>query len=982
METRARERARPSFGTLLRHYRVAAGLTQEELAERASLSRRSITAMEQGTVHTPRRDSLDLLAAALALAAHERAVFLEAGRHRGTYGPSSQGEPAGADVAPPFVGRASELALLGRHLAGQGPPVLLLAGEPGIGKSRLLHAAIPRAAAQGWRVLEGGCGRRGGQEPYAPILEALQRHIRGRPVADLRVQLRGCAWLVRLLPELADGPIEPVPLWTVSAEQERRLMVEAVVRFMTNVAGPAGTLLLLDDLQWAGPDALDLLATLVRAAAAAPLRVIGAYRDTEVRTQGALSLLLADLAHRGLAAHRRLAPLAPAEAAILLDGLLTDAAEVPRARVLERAGGVPFFLVSCVEGLRHSGLDGGQDTLPWAVEQSMRQRLAALPAGADEVLATAAVVGREVTLALLVTVTRLDKDTVLAACDAACRARLLEEHGADGYRFAHDAIREVLENDLGAGRRALAHGRIAEALEQAPGERPVELLCYHYERCGDQDKAVHYLEQAGDQARAQAAYATAEKHYRDLIERLDRLGRLLDSPGVREKLAGVLATTARYDAALAILDQATETLHVAGDLEGLGRIAALMGNIHFHRGTLEEGVACLLPLRERLEARGPSVALAMVYCALAELNLNWGHWAQEEVAAERAGHIARLVGDDRSLARAELLRGVARSLMSQDDEELTVLLEAIRLAETINELECLCQALVYVTEVYADRGEFEQSRRHGERALLMAEKVGNPVLTADAMIGLGLLAFYGGDWARARGYYQRASVIHRQIAISPLSCEAGGLLVVQGQLLQQEGAWEEACRCLEEGRIIFAPQGKRSGLRNAQSTLAEYDILAGRPAAARERLLPILDRSGMEERDVTLYVLPVLAWACLEMGDMDQANRVVTEAIRRARTGMYRLRLVEGLRVQALVMRREGQWAGAEGVLEEGLALARGIPYPYGEGRLLDVSGRLHRDRGEPAAARERLKSALAIFRRLGARKDIERTEQVLATLT
>ncbi len=166
-----------------------------------------------------------------------------------------------------------------------------------------------------------------------------------------------------------------------------------------------------------------------------------------------------------------------------------------------------------------------------------------------------------------------------------------------------------------------------------------------------------------------------------------------------------------------------------------------------------------------------------------------------------------------------------------------------------------------------------------------------------------------------------------------------------------------------------------------QSTLAEHEILAGRPAAARDRLLSLLDRSGVEERDVTLYVLPVLAWACLEMGDMDQAGRMITEAIRRARAGRYRLRLVDGLRVQALVMHRAGHLAGAEGVLEEGLALARGIAYPYGEGRLLDVSGRLYLDRGEPMAARDRLKSALAIFRRLGAGKDIERTEQVLATL-
>jgi predicted ATPase len=155
-------------------------------------------------------------------------------------------------------------------------------GEPGIGKTSLLREAVQRAPGQGWHVLEGGCQRRGGQEPYAPLLQALERHLRQRAPAQVRTDLRGCAWLVRLLPELAAAPIEPLPAWTLAPEQERRLMVGAVARFLGNVAGSAGTLFLLDDLQWAGNDALDLLATLVRSTEA-PLRVVGAYRDTEVQ---------------------------------------------------------------------------------------------------------------------------------------------------------------------------------------------------------------------------------------------------------------------------------------------------------------------------------------------------------------------------------------------------------------------------------------------------------------------------------------------------------------------------------------------------------------------------------------------------------------------------------------------------------------------------------------------------------------------------
>jgi tetratricopeptide (TPR) repeat protein/transcriptional regulator with XRE-family HTH domain len=973
---------RSTFGALLRRYRLAAGLTQEELAERAGLSVRNLRALERGAPQRPQRTTIELLAAALTVPSAEQAAFVAAARGS----PATCPEPApAAGTIPPFVGRARELALLDCHLAGEGPPLLLLAGEPGIGKSRLLQAAAARALGYGLRVLAGGCQRQGGQIPYAPLLEALQGHLLELRPAELRSALQGCAWLVRLLPELSVGPIEPLPAWTLPPEQERRLMFAAVKRFLTNVAGSAGTLLVLDDLQWAGPDALNLLGALVRVAGEVPLRVVGAYRDTDVQPQDPLGVLLADLAHAGLAARRLLAPLGAEEATTLLDELCRDTTAVGaslRARMLERTGGVPFFLISCAQELQRRDLDGaGMDAMPWDVAQSVRQRVAALPEGTRDVLGVAALLGRVVRPALLIAATAQSEGTVLAALEAACWARLLEEQGGEAYQFAHDIVREVVEADLGIGRRAVLHLRIAAALERLPGELPVAALAHHYGRSDAEEKALPYLEQAGERAEAQAAYAEAAEYYQELVSRLDALGRTLDGARVRERLGGVLATMANYDAALAVLEQAVETMRAAGDLEHLGRITARMGHIHYKRGTLEEGIARLQPLLERLEAQGPSSALARMYTALAELNLNWGQWVEELAAAERAARVARLAGDERCLARAECLRAWALALMSREEEALPVIEAAIGLAEALGELDCLCDALNCMASIYADRGEFQQCSRYAERALLAAERRGDPVLMASSIMQVGWIAVLCGDWDRARGYYAQAQAIHRRICLDPRSCEVGGLMVALGQLRQREGAWEEAFHYLEEGRIIFTPQGKRSGLRWAQSLLAERDILAGQPEAARTRLLPLLDRWGVEEQMVTICVLPVLAWAHLELGDMDQAVRTVGDAIRRARAGMYQVYLVDALRVQALVAMRQGQWDVAERALEEGLRLAHSIPHPYAEGRLLHVYGAMHVQKADPAPARERLEAALTIFRRLGARKDVERVEQEIGAL-
>jgi hypothetical protein len=152
-------------------------------------------------------------------------------RHR----PASREHPRACRRSPATARGTGELAALEQHLAAEGPPagpapLLLLAGEPGIGTSRLLREATVRAPQRGWTVLEGGCQRRGGQEPYAPLLQALEHHIARQSRAQQQDGLHDCAWLVRLLPELEGIVREPSPAGTLPPEQERRLMFAAVAR--------------------------------------------------------------------------------------------------------------------------------------------------------------------------------------------------------------------------------------------------------------------------------------------------------------------------------------------------------------------------------------------------------------------------------------------------------------------------------------------------------------------------------------------------------------------------------------------------------------------------------------------------------------------------------------------------------------------------------------------------------------------------------
>jgi predicted ATPase len=224
----------------------------------------------------------------------------------------------------------------------------------------------------------------------------------------------------------------------------------------------------------------------------------------------------------------------------------------------------------------------------------VRQRVAALPAAVQALLRTAAVLGRVVPPALLGDVVAQPAEAVLDALEAACRARLLVQAGAAAYQFAHDVIREVLEAELGRARRALLHRQVAAALERQPGEPAVEALAYHYARSNEQDKALLYLERAGDKAQGQYANAAAESYYREVVARLDRLGRAQEAARVREKLGTVLTTMGLYDAALVVLEQAHESYCVVADREGAHRALAQIGQVHavlWHGGGRREAPA-------------------------------------------------------------------------------------------------------------------------------------------------------------------------------------------------------------------------------------------------------------------------------------------------------------------------------------------------------------------------------------------------------
>jgi tetratricopeptide (TPR) repeat protein/transcriptional regulator with XRE-family HTH domain len=979
---------------MLRRLRRAAGLSQRKLSQRTGLGRTYIGQLERGIL-IPSRATGEHLAKALGLGVADRDLLL------GTLPPEELATPPTQPEAPlvPLVGRVAELERLDRFLAGEGPPLLVLSGEPGIGKTRLLREAATRAAALGTPVLRGASHRRSGQVPYEPLLGALLGYLRQVTPARQRRDLRQSNWLVRLMPELAATAVVPLPLWILPPGYERQLMFAAVRQFLDNVAGKGRVLLVLDDLQWAGPDALALLSALLRPAPGSGLRVLAAERHTDLRPNHPLLRLLNELEREGLAAGWRLGALTTGESAALLDHLLAQnaAAEATppdaavRQRILERADGVPLYLASFADGWRASGeevaVPGAPlvDALgvPLTLAQSIRLRVLALPEEARPVLEAAAVIGHVVPHAVLEAVLEPDGITpaaLMEQLEAASAAGLLVEERPAAHAFAHDLIRKAVAEGLSAEQRQALNGSVAQALLTVHAADPDVVagqIALHFMLSDEPGRALPYLERAGDYARSCFASAEAEGYYRAAVERADAAGELALAARARGKLGAVLFDAARFDAARETLERAVEASRALGDVDGVLSATARIGQVYGATSAAATGIVRLQQVLSEVDASQPSAGLAALYATLANLHYVCDQYQEQWVAAERAAEVARVIDDRRTLAAAEKERGIALLNLGRVADAQAVLEQAIVLSEAAGDLWTLCFTLRGLSVVYVARGEFDQANRAANRAIECAQLLGAPTVLAMMLQRRSTVAYYMGEWAQARADAERTAALLEQM--EPNMSRLYAFLIL-GRLALSEGQVEVARAQLAEAIALAERSGNIYGLRSAHGALAELDLLEGRPADARDRLEPLLDRPGQQEGDVTALLF-LLVWAYTDLGDEARAEDFLAQSVARAAPEGMRATLVDTQRVRAHLALRQRRWEAAAEALADSLALAQATAYHYAEARARFTTGLLRLQTGEPEQARTELHEALAILTRLGERLYAAHIERALKQL-
>ncbi len=785
-----------------------------------------------------------------------------------------------------FVGREGETqqvrSALDRALSGQGN-LILLAGEPGIGKTRLAEELTTYGRLRGGQVLWGRCYEGEGAPAYWPWVQAIRAYVHERDAEALRSELgTGAADVAQVVSEVRERlpDVEQPP--SMEPEQARFRLFDSITTFLKNAATAQPLVVILDDLHWADKPSLLLLQFVARWLGGTRLLMVGTYRDVEVRRQHPLSSTLAELAREQLSQRVVLRGLSEDEVARFIEiscGVAPPEGLV--AAVHKHTEGNPFFVKEVVNLLAREGrLQREHPTTSWtvAIPQSVREvvgrRLDGLSEACNRVLTIAAVIGREFDLRTLEQATGLPGDTVLDLLEESVAARIIDElpEALGRYSFSHALIRETLYEELTAARRARLHRQIGDVLEQAYASRiepHVAELAYHFFQAGaaaDSEKTVRYLTLAAQRAVAAVAYEEAARLYQMALQALD----LQEKPDEARRCQLLLAFgEAQWRAGDA--GQAEDTLWLAADLarsigapEQLARAALVLSQIWRDPGTAAERVSNLLAETADLLGEEDSALRARMLAGRSR-TLDDVQALQLKLALSlQALGMARRVGDRTALADALIARRWALRDPQHFEERRAVADELVRLGEEGGDKEKALHGHIWRIVDLLDAGEVAAADRETRKAVQLTEELRQPFYRWLEVAHRSMRALMEGRFAEAEQTMQQALAVGQRVsrpqAVQIFAVQMFALRWEQGRLQEVEPPFKgfvESNPTMPAFRCALA--FLYSELGREEETRREFERLA----AGDFQDLP---------RDAQWLVsVALLAHVCASLGDVDRA---------------------------------------------------------------------------------------------------------------
>jgi ATP/maltotriose-dependent transcriptional regulator MalT len=863
----------------------------------------------------------------------------------------------------PLVGREPELSTLAGRLAAlrDGKPAILgLAGEPGIGKSRLLGELGDRAARDGVLVLAGRAAELERDLPFSLLVDALDVQVAAHARAGLDLDSDAVAELGRVLPAfgraagLAPGP----------RHGERHRTARAVRALLERLAADRPVALVLDDVHWADPASADALALLLHRPPTAPVLVALATRTGRAPT---LEAALAQAVRHGAAELLELGPLSADAVGKLLHGV----GPVARRRLYEDSGGNPFYLEelrrSLEAGREQPGI-GGLRGVPPAVQAALAGELLTLTPGVRTVLEGAAVAGDPFEPELAAAAADVPESETLPALDELLAAGLVRPTDQPRrFRFRHPLIRRAVYEAAGGGWRLAAHARAAEALA-ARGASAAQ-RAHHAERAGrpGDHATIALLTDAAGEAMA-AAPATAagwlEAALRLLPAGPEHATRRLELLGA---LGGALAQAGRVADARDVLRRLLAALPPAAADERVAMLVALTDLAALWTDRPEEPGPLLEAERAALGDDRPDLVAALAL-AMARVRSEYGDRAAEKALADEARRAARAAGDPLLEADAAVtLAGAAHCGLRRDDPAALARVEA-KLAEAEALVAALPEEILarrlavlnWLTIAHLFTGSFSRALAGAEHGLVLARRSGQGIYAGSLLLLRGTAHFELGRLDEAEADAEEAL--------------DGALLSGNGQIAFFASAvlsWASLARgdldaALRHGLAVWEHMPKAPYIQ-AGFSVADARLAGGDPAGA----LAALDEYGWPNPTMWTLDRPrgleVVVRVLLALGRVDEAADVARGIPAESggrRTGVFGALAAHA---DAGVWLAQGRSEEAARVALAGAAAAEAAGATLWAERCRTLAGEAFAAAGDATRAREELRRAAATLGDRGA---------------
>ncbi|HLA24068.1 MAG TPA: protein kinase [bacterium] len=732
-----------------------------------------------------------------------------------------------------LVARDAELRELKGYvdlaISGQGQ-LVTLAGEPGIGKTRLAREGLIYARLRGCRIFAGACYEQEGGVPYLPFVEGFQDYLKATATGQVADEAgESGPELVKIIPDLAVALPGLVPSPPLEETHERLRLYDAVADFFVRLSRRAPAVLMLDDLHWADGATLQLLRHLSRRLRGERILLVGTYRDVELDRQHPLADLLRDMNRERLYQRILLRRLNTDGVRAMIASMfgVDQVSEEFGALIYRETEGNPFFVEEVLKHLVESGAiyreegrwqrkEIAEIEVPQSVKEVIGRRLEQVSDACRQTLTIAAVIGKRFDFDVLVRTAEATEDQVLDAIEEAMRSQLLSEEkvgGAVMYDFAHALIRETLYEGLSLRRRMRLHQRVGESLETVYArnmDAVVEDLAFHFARGpqADVDKAVAYALRAAEKAQRVHAHEEAVKFYAETLDLLREAGRDAEAADVVEHLAEptFLATgdrekaTALLQEALAYFDRTGDRLRAAEVHRKIGRVLQLTDQF-------AQAIPHLRQALEVFEEAGNPHDVTRTLVELARAENFSGAFSDSETHARRAQELAVTHGmrSEEAMATAEL--GLIAHRHRNLDEARDLYERSIRLAEARThpgDWLVLRRSTNNLGLIHQIRGDLDTATTLLEKALAISLEERNHPWTARARFTLAWYYLWTGDIERAKELWRKAADPREHADPDYAHAAATGLRLLDGD-------WEGADPTLREDLELARRAGDLQG---------------------------------------------------------------------------------------------------------------------------------------------------------------------------